>query len=439
MIDKDMHILLEQLNRRLEAEGVTLPLSADLSVLRKPLTIGSKVLPNRLAVQPMEGCDGTSSGAPDELTLRRYSRFAAGGAGLIWFEATAVVPEGRANPRQLHITQNTLDDFKRVTELIRTAAFKQNGYAPVIICQLTHSGRYSKPQGTPAPLIAYNNPVFEKDNPIDASRILSDDYLAALPEAFAAAASLASEAGFDGADIKCCHRYLLNELLSAYNRPGAYGGSFENRTRLYFESLSAARAAVPEDFIITSRLNIYDGFTYPYGFGMARDGSLEADLTEPELLCSRLTHEQGLKLLNITMGNPYVNPHVNRPYNKGPYTPPESPYKGLERMFTLTGKLAKSLPELNIVSSAHTYLRRFAPLLAAGAVEQGVSSVAGFGRMAFAYPDFARDILTQGGLDDKKCCLACGNCSRLMRAGTVAGCVPLDGETYNPYFKEHCV
>ena len=96
---------------------------------------------------------------------------------------------------------------------------RQNGFAPVVICQLTHSGRYAKPEGVPAPLIAYNNPLFEKEQPIDKSRIVSDDKLKRLEEAFGATALLAQEAGFDGADIKCCHRYLLSEMLSAFTRP----------------------------------------------------------------------------------------------------------------------------------------------------------------------------------------------------------------------------
>ena len=189
-----------------EALGTALPWEEDLSVFRQSLKVGTREIPNRLACQAMEGCDGTPGGSPDELTIRRYDRFARGGAGTIWFEATAVMEEGRANPRQLWIHRDNLDDYKRQVERIKETAMAENGYAPLVIMQATHSGRYSKPQGVPAPLIAYNNPIFEKDNPIDASRIVTDEYLDRVGEALVEGAALAKEAGFDGVDIKACHR-----------------------------------------------------------------------------------------------------------------------------------------------------------------------------------------------------------------------------------------
>ena len=84
-----------------EQLGLSLPLSRNLDLLKQPLAIGEISAPNRLSVQPMEGCDATSNGAPGELTHRRYRRFAQGGFGLIWLEATAVMGQGRSNPRQL--------------------------------------------------------------------------------------------------------------------------------------------------------------------------------------------------------------------------------------------------------------------------------------------------------------------------------------------------
>ena len=181
----------KELERLCIDAGVTLPVSDDTSVLKAPLTVNGKTVSNRLVYQAMEGCDGTREGAPDELTIRRYMRFAEGGAGIVWFEATAVLKEGRANPRQMYINNNTLDSFKKIVADIKERCLKTNGYEPLVICQLTHSGRYSKPEGTPAPLIAYNNPLFEKDNPIDKSRILTDEYLDRVGEALVNGALLA--------------------------------------------------------------------------------------------------------------------------------------------------------------------------------------------------------------------------------------------------------
>ena len=160
-----------------QALDTALPFLSDTGILHTPLTIGNKTIPNRLVCQAMEGCDGTPSGSPDILTKRRYDRFAKGGAGLIWFEATAVIKEGRANPRQLYINESNLDNFKKQVESIKETTLKENGHEPLIIMQATHSGRYSKPFGEPRPIIAVNNPIFEKDYPIDKSRILSDERL----------------------------------------------------------------------------------------------------------------------------------------------------------------------------------------------------------------------------------------------------------------------
>ena len=246
-----------------EELGLGLPYQEDVSVFRKPLVFRGKEVKNRLVCQAMEGCDGTPEGRPGELTLRRYDRFAEGGAGMIWVEASAVLPEGRANPRQLYITEENLESFQRLADRIREKAVKKTGKAPLLVLQITHSGRYSKPHGFPEPLIAYQNPIFEKDAPIDPSRILSDSDLDRVGEALVKGASLAEKAGFDGADIKCCHRYLNSELLSAYTREGRYGGSFENRTRLLRESVAGAREICSDSFIVTTRLNVYDGFPIP--------------------------------------------------------------------------------------------------------------------------------------------------------------------------------
>ncbi|MCI8623603.1 MAG: flavin oxidoreductase/NADH oxidase [Provencibacterium sp.] len=426
----------DALRQELDGLGLQLPLSEDTSILSRPVSFAGRTLPNRLAIQPMEGCDGTAEGAPDTLTLRRYDRFARSGAALIWAEATAVAEEGRANPRQLFLTEKTLPAFQRMVEDIRETCQKENGFNPLIILQATHSGRYSKPHGVPEPVIAYNSPVFEKDSPIPKDRIVSDDRLRRLEEEYGQTAALAVRAGFDGVDVKACHRYLCCELLSAYTREGDYGGSFENRTRLLRNGVKAARAAVPSSFIVTTRLNVYDGFPYPYGFGMAEDGSLTPDLREPLALVEILHRQLGMPLIDITIGNPYVNPHVNRPYDEGGYLPEEHPLEGVCRMADCVGTIQRAYPDLTVISSGVSYLRQYAGMLAAGEIETGVCQIAGFGREAFAYPSFARDLLRGEGMDPKKCCIACGKCTELMRAGSKAGCVVRDSETYLPLYRQ---
>src|SRR5512143_2924636 len=113
---------LDQLRQRIGELALALDVTEDLSPLLDPLQVGRYALPNRMVVLPMEGCDGTAEGAPDELTFRRYRRFAGGGAGLLWVEATAVVPEGRANPRQLWLNERSVDGFARMVEETHRAA-----------------------------------------------------------------------------------------------------------------------------------------------------------------------------------------------------------------------------------------------------------------------------------------------------------------------------
>ena len=418
-----------------DALGTSLPLSEDLSALFAPLTIGGHTANNRIAFQPMEGTDGTADGAPGELTRRRYLRFAHGGPGLIWFEAVATVPEARASAHQLRITQENLDQFKRLVDEIRETSLKANGYAPIIIMQATNSGRYSKPQGFPEPLIAYNCPPLE-DTPLDASRILSDDTLRRYEAAFGPAARLAQKAGFDGVDVKCCHRYLACELLSAFTRPGKYGGSFENRTRFLRESIQAAKAAVSSDFCVASRLNIYDGFPYPYGFGVSENGGVEPELSEAVKLVGILHKDLGLPLLDITIGNPYFNPHVNRPADLQPYESPEDPLVGVARMLACTKTIQDAYPDLVLIGSGLSYLRQFAPQLAAGGIENGYFKLAGFGRLSFADPDFPREVLAGRELDPRKCCITCGKCTQLMRFGSMAGCVVRD-PVYTRLYQEN--
>ena len=412
------------------------PYSEDISCLGKKIIVGTKTIHNRIVYQAMEGCDGTLEGAPDELTRRRYLRFAKGGAGIIWFEATAVKPEGRANPRQMYLTNETRGEFERILNDIKETCIKENGFEPTVIMQLTHSGRYSKPEGVPAPLIAYNNPIFEKDNPIDKSRIVTDEYLDSVGEALVKSAIMAKSCGFDGADIKSCHRYLLSEILSAYERDGRYGGSYENRTRLLTNAVGEAKNATGRSFIITSRLNVYDGFEYPYGFSVKPGDGINPDFTEAKRLCKDLV-AKGIDMIDMTMGNPYFNPHVNRPFAKGTYEPPEHPMFGVQRMLDGISEIAAEIKGTPVVSSGISFLGGVSANVCAGYINEGKFDFAGYGRETLAYPDCAKDIYTGANLDPKKLCICCGKCTEIMRCkGGTPGCVVRDSEVYMPLYKK---
>lgn len=417
----------EDLLRAAESAGVTLPFSDDLFVLREKVPIeGTKIeLKNRLTVHPMEGFDSEPDGSPSELTFRRVRRMASGGAGLVWIEATSVVEEGRTSRGQLWITEENLDSFKKLAE----TAHELSGSAPVIL-QLTHSGRFSRPDNTPRPVISYHNPVMNEKFAIDPDYpVVTDEYLDSLPEIFGGAARMAKEAGFDGADVKCCHKYLFSELLSAYSRPGRYGGSFENRTRVFVDSIKAAAVWRDENFLIASRFGPYDCIPYPWGFAADHDDYLKIDWDEPDRLY-RTMYDCGVRLVDMTLGSPYYNPHVNRPYDNGGYEPPEEKLTGVARLLNAAAHMKQSVPGITMIGTGYSYLRQFAGNAAAGAVQSGMTDAAGFGRMAFAYPDFARDLLETGALDPHKVCLTCSKCTSLMRAMSCTGCPIRDRDPY---------
>lgn len=401
-----------------------------MMIINEKLTVNGRTVNNRIVFQPMEGCDGTADGNIGELTERRYMRFAESGAGIIWFEATAVCKEGRANPRQLYLTEENMDTYKKLLQNMRRVSMKKFGYTPLIILQMTHSGRYSKPKGIPEPIVAYRNEIFEKGKEDLPYHMITDEECDALPEQFAHTAQLAWQAGFDGVDIKCCHGYLFDEFLSAYNRTGMYGGSFENRTRLYFNCIDAVKKALSDKMIITTRLSAYDGFPYPFGFGTSPHK--EIDLTETERILSEL-QKRNIELVNITIGNPYLIPHINRPFINGP----EDGETGVQRAVNITGELQKKFPQLKLILSALSFKGADAVDFAEKCLEKGYCSLAGFGRMTFAYPDFYCDFLKNGELDNSKLCIKCGNCSKMMRAGGVAGCPVRDKEVYLPLYKKY--
>lgn len=399
-------------------------------MINEELRFNGTTVKNRVVFQPMEGCDGTAEGNIGELTERRYLRFAESGAGIIWFEATAVCRHGRANPRQLYLTEENVTDFKTLVKKIKERSAEKFGYEPLIILQSTHSGRYSKPKGTAEPIIAYRNEAYEKGKTDLPYYIISDEECDRLPDVFAHTAHLAAEAGFDGVDVKCCHGYLFDEFLSAYDRAGKYGGSFENRTRLYLNCIDSVKNALPEDMFVTTRLSAYDGFPYPFGFGTSEKA--EIDLTETKKILSAL-QKRGVELVNITIGNPYLLPHINRPFIGGP----EDGNIGVERVVKITGALQRAFPELKIILSALSFKGADAVDFAEECLENGDCSLVGFGRMTFAYPQFYCDYVENGKLDENKICVKCGNCSKMMRAGGVAGCPVRDKDIYLPLFKQY--
>ena len=268
-----------------------------------------------------------------------------------------------------------------------------------------------------------------------------------------AAAGFAAETGFDFVDIKCCHGYLLHELLSAHTRPGPYGGSLENRTRLFREIVAAIRRDVP-GLHLGVRVSIFDlvPFMHPgpgqgtqgvpidfrpylpwrYGFGLDPDNPLEIDLTEP-LAFLRQCRDLGIRLVNISGGCAYYNPHLLRPAAFPPsdgYPPPEDPLTGCARLLDVAARCKRAVPDLTLVGTGYTYFQDYLPYVAQAQVRLGHVDLVGLGRMLLPYPELPHDILTGRPLKRKRLCRTFSDCTTGPRNRMVSGCFPLD-----PFYK----
>lgn len=428
----------EAFTAHLRAIGVTLPMAAagsGFNALAQPAVItdgsaGTLRAANRFVALPMEGWDGTADGCPTELVQRRWRRLSAGGAAIIWGEATAVRRDGRANPRQLVLDDRTVGEFARLRALL----------APDQIAglQLTHSGRFSRPDGRPAPRTAYVHPYLDPLVGASPATVLDDDDLDALTDDFVRAAALAREAGFDFVDVKHCHGYLLHELLSAYERPGRYGGSFEHRTRFLRRVAEGVRRRSP-DLALAVRVSIFDFAPrhadisrtsiggYPYAFGGDGSGA-GIDLTEPHRFFE-LLEQLGIGLVCTTAGSPYYTPHIQRPAYFPPsdgYPPPEDPLVGVARQISATAELVARHSALTVVGSGYSYLQEWLPAVAEGAVAMNMTHLVGIGRVALAYPELPRDVLSGRPLETRRFCRTFSDCTTAPRNGMVSGCYPLD-------------
>ncbi|MFP6766533.1 MAG: NADH:flavin oxidoreductase [Planctomycetaceae bacterium] len=449
--------------------GMSILAANDMAPLFEPRAIGRHVAKNRLVVQPMEGCDGSLDGLPGELTVRRYQRFGDGGAAVVWGEATAIAENSRMNPRQLWLAEHTQAAIEEMLAGCRRAHRDANGSVDglVIGLQLTHSGRYSYRE----PQLAVHDPLLDPLT-IDRSSgravtadwpLLSDDQLKQIEDQYVLAAHRAASIGVDFIDLKQCHRYLLSELLAARNRPGPYGGSLENRTRLIRNVVGRIRDELP-DLTIATRLNVYDGIPYrgegegenfvgipcPHelplttAFGTDPLDHLQEDLAEP-IAVAKMLVDLGVAMINVSAGNPYANPHVVRPAEFPPvdgYHAPEHPLVGVVRHLRIARAIQQAVPNVPVVGSGYSWLQDFAMQVAAANVADGSVALVGLGRGALSHPDFARTLEDTGQLTRQQICRTFSICTNLMRTKDhplgqyPTGCPPFDKEIYGPLWNE---
>ena len=429
------------------------------SPLRQPLHRGPFRIGNRIAVQPMEGWDGTPDGAPSESTVRRWQRFGRSGAKLIWGgEAVAVSHEGRANPNQLLAAPRMQESLAHLRTVLRRQHILTTGSDDGLVMglQLTHSGRYCRPNEhtRPEPRILYHHPFLDRRLKLPPDYpLLSDGEIESIIEDFHRAASIAWQLGFDFVDIKHCHGYLGHEFLSAHTRQGRYGGTFEGRTRFLREVVQGIRSRSPglhigvrlsaidtvpfhrdptQDIKGKSSVGVAetgpDLLPYRWGFGVNPLDPTDSDLNEPERFLS-LLEELGVLLVNITAGSPYYNPHIQRPALYPPsdgYLPPEDPLVGVARQMKVTRHLKRRFPRLLMVGSGYTYLQDFLPHVAQAAVREGWVDFVGLGRMVLSYPEFLWEATAGAQIQRKLVCRTFSDCTTAPRNGLPSGCYPLD-------------
>ena len=413
--------------------------------LARATELAGRRLGNRLAILPMEGWDGGVDGTPTELVRRRWCRFGESGAKLIWGgEAVAIRSDGRANPRQLVMSEETVGPLGALRQELVDTHERAVGRCDdlVVGLQLTHSGRFARPTGEWAPRIAYRHPLLDRRVRAAAGSVLADDDLDVLVADFVRAGVLAQDAGFDFVDVKCCHGYLLHELMSAFDRPGRYGGDFEGRSRFLRSVIEGVTAAAPE-LAIGVRVSAFDVVphrrgtdgrgepeaTGPYRYAFGGDGTgAGVDLEEPNRLLS-LCEELGVAAVCITAGSPYYCPHVQRPASYPPsdgYVPPRDPLVDVARLLAATAELKRRHPRLLVVGSGYSYLQEWLPNVAQRQIADGAVDVIGLGRMALSYPRLAADVLAGRPLQRRSLCRTFSDCTTAPRNGLVSGCYPLD-------------
>lgn len=441
----------------LESNGIAIAfddtlMPANTSPLGAPIDVDGVRIGNRFCVLPMEGWDGTLDGKPSAHTMRRWQRFGRSGGKLIWGgEAVAVRHDGRASPNQLLLNDHNQSSIAALREeLVRShrAQFGANADRDLYIgLQLTHSGRFAKPNASdrPEPITAGAHPVLDRRVNGEIP-VMSDDDLDRLVDEFVTAAGRAAACGFQFVDVKLCHGYLGHELIGARQRPGRYGGSLENRLRFPRAIIEGIRAEVP-GMKVGVRLSAFDLAPYrkgadgvgepdsvapqdpPIGFGLLQGENLDAALEESRVLV-RMLEQLGVRMVCVTGGSPYYCPHTQRPAFFPPadgYLPPEDPLRGVARQIAATALLKASFPQMTFVGSAYSYLQEWLPNVGQYNVREGLTDFVGLGRIVLSYPDLPADVLAGRALRRGDVCRTFSDCTTGPRLGFVSGCYPLDG------------
>lgn len=390
----------------------------DSQMISTPIRIGKKEAPNRIVFQPMECNDADASGDPSDLSIKRYRRFAEGGAGIIFTESMTITSESRARKSQLSITEQNAKGLERLVSKMREV----NGNS-LVLFQLNQSGQLS--QAAFSKVIS----VYPTRNPD--IHVLTEKEIDQIGDNFVKAAVIAKQVGADGIDFKHCHGYVCTEMIQPANtRNDRYGGSFENRTRFFRETTQKMKKALDDDsFLLGVRFNAYDGITG--GFGTAGPEEVIEDLGEL-ISFSKMIEEAGMDYINVSAG--IAGSEITQPSKKYP--------DGIYRLFGWA-QVVKKAVNIPVIGSGYSSLRdgknglpesdpakRDFLYWAEKNLKDGNVDLVGVGRQSLADPLFPKKLLA-GELDSINYCTICDRCLALMFAQQVVGCA-----IYDKYYRD---
>ncbi|MPS93583.1 NAD(P)/FAD-dependent oxidoreductase [Comamonas sp.] len=361
--------------------------------------IGSLELKNRIVMAPMGENFGGDDGICGERTQAYYEARAQGGTGLIIMGTTAISwPSGTSEPHQLGISNDRfIPGLAEVTRRVHAHGGK-------IAVQINHSGKvaaHDRACGREmwVSSLPPDGPVHDGMRTItpkefstfvgvgpypERYRIMDKADIAQMVEWFAAAALRAKQANFDAVEVHCAHNYMVANFLSPFfnSRTDEYGGSYENRSRLLREVLTAVRERVGPDYPVWVRLDAEEMHT-PGGITM-----------DEALKTARLCEELGMDAISVSA---YARMPTGSAFTDAPIPQKENAYREFARQF----KQAVSLP---IISAGRWELDD-----AADAVTRGEIDFVAMGRKLLAEPDMASKLQANAAKDVRPCiyCYAC--------------------------------
>jgi 2,4-dienoyl-CoA reductase-like NADH-dependent reductase (Old Yellow Enzyme family) len=387
--------------------------------LSRPVAIGKKQAPNRIVYQPTEANNCDAEGSPTAHTVKKYLDIARGRPGIIHIESIDVTLKTQARSNRMVILDRNVKGLESLVAEIR----KVNRDS-LVVFQLSHAGRLSDP--------AFKPPMYVYAPGGTKVPVMSTAEVEAVREEFVAAAKRAWKVGADGVDFKQAHAFIGDDFLHPANqRPDRYGGSWENRTRFFRETMARMREEITDrSFLIGTRISPYEAV--PGAFGTSGPGEIFEDLSEP-LAFAKLLESAGIDFINVSGGSAAGNLELLMPTAAYP--------EGVFRHFSWTRAIKKSV-SVPVIGSGYSRLRNGDTSLHINDKEQstllywaeknlkdGNVDLVGIGRQAVADPDFARKVV-EGRFDEIKWCTTCGECTMLLGGNKRVGCT-----IYDPDYK----